>query len=262
MRDWKAIRETFDRDGFVIVPDLISPDKLAQVRRMIDGVVDQSVRPNLPVKIGPSLDAFHMQLEVKVKDDPSVPMRDKIRVVFHMTHTHTYFRDLSRSPEILDAVEALIGPNIRYYTDQMFVKPARHGTEVPWHQDSAYWPDAEPRLLSCWLAIDDVTEENGCVRFLPGTHRAAVRHKEFTEHVGNSIGTSPEIGGFDTASEVPVVMKAGSASFHHSLTLHRSLPNTSDRGRRGLIMIFLPADLKFHRPWNFAYGFQLVRGRS
>lgn len=157
-------------------------------------------------------------------------------------------------------MENLIGTDIRFYTDQMFAKPAKHGSEVPYHHDSAYWPAAEPRLLSCWLAIDDVTVQNGCVRYIPGSHRLHVPHHVIETDNPNNLTIQP--GTIDPSREVPVEMKAGSMMVHDSLTVHRSLPNMSDRSRRGLVMIYLPADLRFFSKWDFKYGFPLVRGRG
>jgi len=252
------LKTTFDRDGFVIVPGVISPSRVSELRDMLDGVLEGRVRPDRAVLVGKDPDAFHMHLEPTVADDPTVPLREKVRIIFHLCHTHSYFWRLATAPEILDIVEALIGPDIRFYTDQTFLKPAHHGSEVPWHQDSGYWPAAEPRLLSCWLALDDVSEDNGCVRFIPGSHRSVLAHQQV--HTGNATNLTVQPEALDSTAEVPVIMTAGSASFHHSLTVHRSLANTSDRARRGLIMIFLPADLTFLKPWNFPYGFKLVRG--
>src|SRR5690606_72937 len=134
-RDFTEARRIFDRDGFVTVPDLISPATLAELRRHVDGVLDGDLKPDLT-----DSPEFQTQWEPRVRHDASLPRRQKVRVVFHLTHSHTWFRDLSRAAEILDLIEALIGPDIRYYTDQMFVKPPRVGSEVPWHQDAAYWP--------------------------------------------------------------------------------------------------------------------------
>jgi ectoine hydroxylase-related dioxygenase (phytanoyl-CoA dioxygenase family) len=252
-RDQKSF---FDDNGFVVIPDVLNASELAELRKNIDAAMDGTIKPDRQ----PGLDDFHIQWEPSVKDKPDVARRDKIRVMFHLSHTHSYFWELATSKTMLDLVENLIGPDIKYYTDQMFCKPAKHGSEVPWHHDSAYWPDAEPGLLSCWLAIDDVTIQNGCVRFIPGSHKSYAPHHEIVTTNPNNITVQP--GHADPAKEVPVEIKAGSMSVHHSLTLHRSLPNMSDRARRGLVMIYLPADLKFIRPWNFVYGFQQVRGRD
>lgn len=257
MPDYAACREPFDRDGFVVIPDFLPAAELRELRAMMDGVLDGTLAPETPA---PGSQDFHLQWEPGVQHDPAVTRRDKIRVVFHLAHTHSYFWRLATSSRMLDLVEALIGPNIRYYTDQTFVKPARHGSEVPWHQDSAYWPAVEPRLLSCWLALDNVTIENGCVRFMPGSHRQSVPHHEIVTDNPNKLTTQPAY--VDPSREVPVTMPVGGLCVHHSLALHRSLPNTSNQPRRGMAMIYLPADLEFYNPWDFMYGFKLVRGQA
>jgi ectoine hydroxylase-related dioxygenase (phytanoyl-CoA dioxygenase family) len=249
-------RAFYEANGFVVIPDVLNPSQLSELRTMVDRAMDGTIKPDRV----PGLDDFQIQWEPTVQNDPTVPRRDKIRVIFHLTHTHSYFWKLATSDTMLDAVENLIGPDIKFYTDQMFCKPAKHGSEVPWHHDSAYWPDAEPNLLSCWLAIDDVTIQNGCVRFIPGSHKSYTPHHKIVTTNPNNITCQP--GTVDPDREVPVEIKAGSMSIHHSLCVHRSLPNMSDRSRRGLVMIYLPADLKFIRPWNFKYGFKLVRGRE
>ena len=246
----------FEDNGFVVIPDVLSPSQLAECRTMIDRAMDGTIRPDRV----PGLDDFDIQWEPSVKNDSKLARRDKIRVIFHLCHTHSYFWNLATNDCVLDRVENLIGPDIKLYTDQMFCKPARHGSEVPWHHDSAYWPDAEPGLLSCWLAIDDATIQNGCVRFIPGSHKTYAPHHEIVTDNPNTITVKP--GSVDADKEVPVEIKAGSMCVHHSLTVHRSLPNMSDRARRGLVMIYLPVDLKFIRPWNFKHGFQRVRGQE
>jgi phytanoyl-CoA hydroxylase len=248
----KQEKAAYERDGYVVVPQIISAQKLAEVRNMIDQAMAGTIKPDRVAKPD-----FKIQYEPGVKDDPNTSRTEKIRIMFDLCHTHQFFWDLATCPEILDAVENLIGPNINLYTDQMFAKPARHGSEVPYHQDSAYWPKAEPRLLSCWLAIDDVTIENGCVRFIPGTHKTVIPHFNDKTRKTNPIGIKPEQ--VQSEQEIPVEMKAGSASFHHSLAVHRSFPNNSNRSRRGLVIIYMPADLKFNDQWDFEYGFPAVR---
>lgn len=249
-------KHAFEKNGFVVIPDVLASGELAELCAMVEGVMDGEIKPD---KV-PSLTEFMTQWEPGVKDDPTVARRNKIRVLFNMCHSHSFFWKLATGKAMLDAVENLIGPDIRLYTDQMFTKPARHGSEVPWHADSAYWPAAEAGLLSCWLALDDVTIENGCVRFIPGTHKTVVPHHEVESATANKITVKP--GTIDPSQEVPVEIKAGSMCIHHSLTVHRSLPNMSDRCRRGLVMIYLPTDLKFYRKWDFEYGFPVVRGRE
>jgi phytanoyl-CoA hydroxylase len=251
----EAQQEFFDRNGYLVVEDIISQPQLEELRGMIDKVLDGELKPELDE----SIDDFTIQYEPEVKDDPSVPRRDKVRVVFHLCHTHPFFWNHATRPELLDVVENLLGPDITLYTDQMFVKPPHHGSEVPFHQDSAYWTPLEPpSLLSCWLAIDDATVENGCVHVLPGTHKQLLPHRTFDGP--QSLGLLAE--DMDTSGEIPVPLKAGSAMFHHSCLIHRSFPNRSDRGRRGLVTIYLPSSLRFVETWNFQYGWKRLRGEG
>lgn len=257
----------FSENGYLVIPNLISDEALEELRSMVDRVLDGTLAPAEGGGVnggggGGAVRDFHLQLEPAIKDDPAIPRREKIRVVFHLCHTHPYFWGHATRPEILDAVRGLLGPRIKLYTDQMFVKPARHGSEVPFHQDHAYWTNIEPaNMLTCWLALDDATIENGCVRVIPGTHKQRIPHI----HLDNAVQTTGiPAESLDASLEVPVEIKAGGAMFHHSLVVHRSFPNDSDKGRRGLATIYMPSDFTFVDPnipsvsggWGFPYGFK------
>ncbi|MCZ7649336.1 MAG: phytanoyl-CoA dioxygenase family protein [Planctomycetota bacterium] len=116
------------------------------------------------------------------------------------------------------------------------MKQAGHGNEVPWHQDTSYW--GQEKRMTCWLAIDDATPENGCMRMIPGSHRKG--QLKFTptrfEGVGQDLLRADEVNE-DTQVYVPV--RAGCASFHHPLTLHASSPNRSGKSRRALAITYL-----------------------
>lgn len=251
----KHEKQFFDVKGYLVIPDLVSREQLKELRDMVDRVMDGKL---VPERNGVQGD-FHLQLEPAIKDDPAIPRKDKIRVAFHLCHCHSFFWDHVTRPEILDVVESLIGPRILLYTDQMFAKPAHHGSEVPFHQDSAYWTNVYPHnMISCWFALDDATVENGCVRMIPGSHKRLLPHREYEGNQQYGI-PAEEV---DVNAEVPVEIKAGGALFHHSLTVHRSFPNRSDKSRRGLVSIYMPADLTFVKPWDFKYGFKPIRGTN
>ena len=252
----KQQQAAFERNGFVVIPDIISASELQRVRKMSEGVLDGTIKPDRQ----PSLEDFHIQWEPRVKNDSTLSRRDMIRVVFHLAHTHSYFWELATRDAILDAVENLIGPQIKLYSDQMFVKPAHHGTEVPYHHDSAYWPFADPGLVSCWLAIDDSTIDNGCVCYVPGSHLEDIPHQHIDTDLPNRTGAVP--GVIDPSREVPVQLEAGSACIHHSLTVHRSAANRSGRSRRGWALIYYPAGMRFEKPRSAPYDPVLVRTRS
>ena len=82
------------------------------------------------------------------------------------------FHDLLWNPAFLMPASQLLGGGVRFWHDQLFCKPARHGGVVAWHQDYSYWTRTEPmEHLTCWIALDDSTRDNGCLQYIPGSHR-------------------------------------------------------------------------------------------
>ncbi|MBA3707547.1 MAG: phytanoyl-CoA dioxygenase family protein [Planctomycetes bacterium] len=237
----------FDTNGYLIVRDILSPAQLSELRTQIA----RSLAGNEP-----QFGDFEIQWEPACAGRADLPRSQRIRVMFNLCHRDPWFWGHATRPELVDVVENLIGPDLELYTDQMFVKGPYHGSEVPYHQDSPYWPIEPEGILSCWLAVDDATEENGCVRVIPGSHKQAITHSSFSG--AQSLGLHQHQ--VDAAKEVPMVMSAGSCMFHHSLLIHRSLPNTSPAPRRGLVSIYVAAATRFTGPWDFRYGFKTIRG--
>ncbi|MDP6124792.1 MAG: phytanoyl-CoA dioxygenase family protein, partial [Candidatus Latescibacteria bacterium] len=134
--------------------------------------------------------------------------------------------------------------------------PAHDGSANPPHPDSAYWTNIDPPdLVICWMALDDATEENGCMRFMPGSHKnGVVEHKHLEDF-------RVEDADFDYDNEVAVPLKAGSCTFHHSLVLHRTDPNTSAMSRRGLTVAYMSGDSKYVGPGEEPV-FEYVAGTS
>jgi len=126
-----------------------------------------------------------------------------------------------------------LDPDLLQGWGHMIRKPPRIGEALPWHQDEAYWePTLVYRALGCWMPLDDATIENGCMSFIPGSHRSEILPHR---HVGDdptvhALCTTPDEA--DIARAVPAPVPAGGAVMHHSRTLHRSGPNTTDRARR------------------------------
>ncbi|MBN8215672.1 MAG: phytanoyl-CoA dioxygenase family protein [Spirochaetes bacterium] len=144
------------------------------------------------------------------------------------------FAALVEHPDLLDAVEDLIGPTLHYHSSKVMFKPARHGSAKPWHQDWAYWQGTRPEQVTCWLALDEATEENGCMQLVPGSHRGG-----FVPHVDPrelQIEAARVPG--DRVRVAP--MKPGSMLFFHVLTWHYSAPNRSDKSRRSFIVDYDP----------------------
>jgi ectoine hydroxylase-related dioxygenase (phytanoyl-CoA dioxygenase family) len=134
----------------------------------------------------------------------------------------------------------------------MILKPPRVGSELPWHQDEAYWdPAMRYRALGCWVPLDPASVESGCMHFVPGSHTGAVRPHR---HIGDDPTVHGLVtDGIDDELGVPVPLDPGGATFHHCRTLHRTTPNVSDRPRRAwaneLQVEPVPAAEAADRPW-------------
>lgn len=139
-----------------------------------------------------------------------------------------------------DLVLPLVGPDARLYWEQAVVKPPGARTELPWHQDSGYTPLVPEEYLTCWLALDDADETNGCLWIQPGSHRQG-RH----DHHDDSRGGPFRVGHDGPSSDgQPVPVKRGSVLVFSSLLMHKSGPNTTPRPRRSWIIQFCPGEAR------------------
>ena len=127
--------------------------------------------------------------------------------------------------------------------DQLLAKaPRREDAVFEWHQDQAYWIDTEDRrTATCWLAVDDSTVDNGCLRFLPGSHREPVRpHRPLhgDREASHTLVTDLR----DGEEPVPVPIRRGDITVHCEGVLHGSGGNrTADSWRRAYIIAFRSA---------------------
>ena len=150
--------------------------------------------------------------------------------------------DFCRNPDILDRVAQLIGPDIVLWGTTIFGKPARKGMETPWHQDGDYYPIRPLETLSVWIALDDADCGNGCMRFIPGSHKT---RQTFSHHWVDGADLTirqvcdPEH--FDPASAYDLVLKAGQLSFHDVYMIHGSHANRSGRRRAAFVIRLMPA---------------------
>ena len=158
----------------------------------------------------------------------------------------TWSHALTARPEILDAVEDLIGPDILIFASKFWVKPGGDddGAYVSWHQDSAYFGLEPHDLATVWIALTDSNRDNGCLRVLPGSHRGpAYRHSE-TFAAKNLLARGQAIEGLDDTKGVDVELAAGQFSVHHEHTVHGSLPNQTAAARIGLSLFYVPAHVR------------------
>ena len=133
---------------------------------------------------------------------------------------------------MLDVVEQLLGPDILLYNSGYTVKEAGAKSHVSWHQDLTYWGLSDDAQVSMWLALSPATTESGCMRMVPGSHKARVDHRT-TNDPDNVLYQGQTVSGVDEKAAMPCPLQPGEASFHHGLTLHASSPNTGTERRIG-----------------------------
>ncbi|MCZ2155063.1 MAG: phytanoyl-CoA dioxygenase family protein [Bryobacterales bacterium] len=147
------------------------------------------------------------------------------------------FHDLLWNPAFLIPASQILGGSVRFWHDQLFSKPAKHGGVVAWHQDYSYWTRTVPIAhLTCWLALDDSTVENGCLQYVPGSHRWNLL--PITGLAGNMEEIMTVLSDEQKAAfrPVPIELKKGECAIHHSLLVHGSYENRSERSRRATVI--------------------------
>lgn len=146
-------------------------------------------------------------------------------------------RELVSAPAIVERMKAILGPDLLLWRTHFFAKDPG-GTEIPWHQDTNYWPIEPPTVVSAWLAIDPATAENSCVRLIPSSHRELVPHITAREEVSFREEADPNY--FDPSRAINMELEPGEFFLFTERTLHQSEPNRSDKRRIGLSMRVIP----------------------
>ena len=221
----------FRDDGYLILDQLFSEDEIAPISSEVDNVIEGRV-------------SYMPERDLIWEPDTNPPrLRNALRLHLY----NPYFLEIARHSKLTSVLGEILGTPLRLYGSQVFAKPARVGTVVPSHQDMPYWPFAPYEMVSAWIALDDSTIENGCVRMVAGSHKIGILPHEPTQVVGNSLGVrdSSLLAGLP---ERPIEVKRGSVVLHHCLTVHRSEPNRSGRPRRGLIYVYMAPGVELIDP--------------
>ena len=148
------------------------------------------------------------------------------------------FHDLLWNPAFLVPAAQLLGGSVRFWHDQLFCKPARHGGVVAWHQDYSYWTRTKPmQHLTCWTGLDDSSVDNGCLHYVPRSHNWTLL--PITGLAGKMDAIREVLNDAqweEFQNPVAIELKAGECSFHHPLLVHGSKANQTDRPRRAVVL--------------------------
>lgn len=214
----------FSRDGYVAGPTVLSERQLDVLRRELAEMTqpDHSGRNHW----------YEYHSNESANPDT---------VLFHALgawRVRPGFHDALWNASVVVPAEQLLEGPVRFWHDQLFCKPAEHGGVVAWHQDYSYWTRTTPmNHLTCWIALDDATTDNGCIQYIPGSHRWELLP------ITGLAGDMQAIEGVLNEEQIerfrqPVAMelKAGQCVFHHPLTIHGSFENRTKGPRRAFVM--------------------------
>ncbi|MCH2374819.1 MAG: phytanoyl-CoA dioxygenase family protein [Planctomycetes bacterium] len=233
--------------GYLIVNNVLTDDELEALRERTADIANGKVEfPASSVEFEPGADGNRSLATVRkinaAEEDP-------------------IFLSHAANTKILDLIERLIGPDLKLFGCQIFMKPPG-GVEKPYHQDSPYFTIEPMALVTCWTALDDVTVDNGCLWVVPGSHRLGVFDHSEAWMIGDRQDMRVPRAKIDHNAETPLIMRAGSCSLHHSLLLHGSRPNRTTQSRRGFAAHYMSAQSRWTHATQPQPSYRLLRGRE
>jgi ectoine hydroxylase-related dioxygenase (phytanoyl-CoA dioxygenase family) len=203
--------------------------------KMLDDAQLDALREELAALVDPAHPGHELFYEYNANEsaDPS-------QILFHALGAWRIkpgLHDLLWHPAFTVRAAQLLGGAVRFWHDQIFYKPAHHGGVVIWHQDYSYWTRTIPMAhISCWIGLDDSTRENGCVHYVPGSHRWQLLPR--ASFANNMDAVLDALTPAQRAEFKPVAieLKAGECSFHHPLMVHGSYANNTSQPRRAVVL--------------------------
>jgi hypothetical protein len=159
-----------------------------------------------------------------------------------------HFLDLARDARIVELVSGVIGDDVVLWGCHVFCKPASEGYETPWHQDGHYWPIRPLANCTVWVALEESTLENGCLRVIPRSHRAKLLHEHLHEDREDlTLNQRMAAGSFDESQAVDLELQPGQMSLHDVYMIHGATANRSTKRRTGVALRYMPATSVFER---------------
>ena len=212
--------ETFNRDGYLTGLAMFDAEEIAEIRRYFDDLLART--------LAAGADSYSISSA-------------------HTRYGRVY--DLLTNPRIVAYVKDLLGENVIGWGSHFFCKLPGDGKRVSWHQDASYWPLTPSKAVTVWLAIDNATVENACVRFIPGSHWFGHLTYSLTENdASNVLNQVVDVEKLGTPFDNQ--LQAGAMSIHSDLLVHGSEANSSTRRRCGLTLRYCPADVRAELGWN------------
>ena len=230
-----SMKSFYDQNGYLVVERVFNADELGPIRRRVDEVLADPTRAPAGVNVG-------RESDTRADKSSPPPPNDPVRKLEFMARFDPTFQKLATNPKLLSVVRGLLGPRVKLFRDQMLLKPPG-GQDKPTHQDQSYFrvlpADA---LITAWIALDDATLENGCMGYVPTSHRHGLF--EMQHDPLRPVHHLPKTSHLKLPPEVTVPVPAGSVILHHGFTLHRSGVNNTNTWRRAVIFHYATSDAR------------------
>lgn len=237
----------YHKHGYLGVENVLSQCEVDDLRRVTDVFVEKSR------DVAEHTAVFDLE-------PGHTPENPKLRRLKSPIEQHEVYRNTLHHEKILAMVSQLIGYGLRCNGNKLNMKQPGYGSPVEWHQDWAFYPHTNDDLLAVGVVIDDMTEENGPLLVIPGSHKGPVYDHHLNGHFCGAV-TDPT---FSDKGTTPVMVKAGGITIHHVRMLHGSVSNTSDKPRRLLLFQYCAIDafpLGGIVNWD-AFNATIVRGEA
>lgn len=234
-----SYQESYLHDGFLIVPDLFTREEAAEIK------------------------AEMVRLLAELREEATAAGRDPEKVAqggvyVGLSIRNEMARKVAENPKIVAILAQIFAKNIEFLSDKIVFKGRGTDYGSPWHQDWHYWHGSNK--ISLWLALDDATPANGCMKLLPGSHLAPVEHKGETAP-GETFGIRLKPGEVDESKAILGEVPAGGGIFFHDLTLHASRPNATGEDRWAWIGTYRDADMDAEE-YEWAKARRIVHGEG
>lgn len=211
----------FNRDGYLAGIRIFNEEEIADIRRYFDELLARTLAAG--------------------GDSYSISTA-------HLRYGRVY--DILTHPRIVACIKDLLGENVIAWGSHFFCKMPGDGKRVSWHQDSSYWPLTPSMAVTAWLAIDDASIENACMRYIPGSHKLGHLTYTLSENDEANVLNQTVMGAEALGEPVNVELRAGEISIHSDLLLHGSEANQSTKRRCGLTLRYCPAIVRAGLGWN------------
>lgn len=193
----------YQEQGYLLVPELFSREECAALKAEGIRVLAEHARPGRSVYVG-------------------------------VAAVSPVFYKFASDPRLVEVLREIMPDGVMFMSDKFVYKSSKHQFATPWHQDIAYWKNTRPKL-STWIALDDVTAENGAMKIIPGSHREFVEHEDQSGALGGEFGNVVKDLPEDAPNQMICAMPAGSVLFFSDLLIHASTVNTAGVDRYAII---------------------------